>query len=185
VRGAALGASDCEAIHGGWLAQPAATLSSAAFLAAAAWLACRLPARGAGRVAAVAYAGLVAMVGVGSVDYHGPQSAAAAELHDIPVTAALGYAIVVPAVRLLRGRRPIDALSPRTLPVAAMAITVAGAAYLLGRTDGPLCMPDSLWQPHALWHSGAAVAMAAWGTALWPQRARRPDVASSTPTARA
>jgi hypothetical protein len=66
----------------------------------------------------VAYAGLVAMVGVGSVDYHGPQSAAAAELHDIPVAAALGYAIVVPAVRLLRGRRPIDALSPRTLEPA-------------------------------------------------------------------
>jgi hypothetical protein len=44
--------------------------------------------------------------------------------------------------------------------VAALAVGVA--AYLLGRTGGPLCRPESLLQPHALWHLLTAVAMAAW-----------------------
>jgi len=44
--------------------------------------------------------------------------------------------------------------------LAALAVGVP--AYLLGRTGGPLCRPDSLLQPHALWHLLTAVAMAAW-----------------------
>ena len=44
--------------------------------------------------------------------------------------------------------------------LAALAIGVT--AYLLGRTGAPLCRPDSLLQPHALWHLLTAVAMAVW-----------------------
>ncbi|MBX3286943.1 MAG: hypothetical protein KF703_16465 [Actinobacteria bacterium] len=29
---------------------------------------------------------------------------------------------------------------------------VGAIAHVLGRTGGPLCRPDSRWQPHALWH---------------------------------
>lgn len=49
--------------------------------------------------------------------------------------------------------------------VVVAALTVGVAAYLLGRTGGPLCRPDSLLQPHALWHLLTAVAMAAWAAA--------------------
>ncbi len=38
---------------------------------------------------------------------------------------------------------------------------VAGIGRL-GATGGPLCYPDSPWQPHAVWHIGAAVAVAWW-----------------------
>jgi hypothetical protein len=40
-----------------------------------------------------------------------------------------------------------------------------GAVALIGRlgaTGGPLCDPDSLWQPHSLWHIGAAAAVTWW-----------------------
>jgi hypothetical protein len=33
---------------------------------------------------------------------------------------------------------------------------------VLRRTGGLLCRPDSLLQPHALWHLLTATAMAAW-----------------------
>jgi hypothetical protein len=48
----------------------------------------------------------------------------------------------------------------RGVMLAALAVGVP--AYLLGRTGGPLCRPDSLLQPHALWHLMTAVAMTAW-----------------------
>jgi hypothetical protein len=48
----------------------------------------------------------------------------------------------------------------RVVVVAALAAGVT--AYLLGRTGGPLCRPDSLLQLHALWHLLTATAMAAW-----------------------
>ena len=48
----------------------------------------------------------------------------------------------------------------RIVLVAALAAGVS--AYLLGRTGGRLCRPDSLLQPHALWHLLTATAMAAW-----------------------
>jgi hypothetical protein len=44
--------------------------------------------------------------------------------------------------------------------VAALAVGLT--AYLLGRTGAPLCRPERLLQPHALWHLLTAVAMAAW-----------------------
>lgn len=37
-------------------------------------------------------------------------------------------------------------------PVAA----VGGLAHLFGRTGGPLCTPDSVLQPHAVWHLSTA-----------------------------
>jgi hypothetical protein len=64
----------------------------------------------------------------------------------------------------------------RTIMLAALAVGVT--VYLLGRTGGPLCRPDSLLQPHALWHLLTAVAMAAWTvdriTHPVPARAARP-----------
>ena len=39
------------------------------------------------------------------------------------------------------------------------AFAVGGTLHLLGRTDGPLCRPDSLLQPHGLWHSLTAATL--------------------------
>ncbi|MGH8945846.1 MAG: hypothetical protein ACRDVL_06845, partial [Acidimicrobiia bacterium] len=44
-------------------------------------------------------------------------------------------------------------------------IVLLGMAAVVGRlgaTGGPLCDPDSLLQPHALWHMAAAAAVAWW-----------------------
>lgn len=44
-------------------------------------------------------------------------------------------------------------------------LALLGAAAVIGRlgaTGGPLCDPNSIWQPHALWHMTAAIAVAWW-----------------------
>lgn len=71
-----------------------------------------------------------------------------------PVSAILAVAAVG---RLLARDRSIGTLGP-----AALAGTTALVGRL-GATGGPLCNPDSLLQPHALWHLGAAAAVTWWG----------------------
>ena len=39
------------------------------------------------------------------------------------------------------------------------AVAIVGR---LGATGGPLCDPSSVWQPHALWHVGAATVVTWW-----------------------
>lgn len=166
----ALGASDCEDIGGGLLAQPVATLSSLAYVAAGWWLVLRyrtLPVEQR-RVGSL-YACLLMLCGVGSVAYHGPQSSLAGPLHDVPIVLLLGMAVLTPLVRLVRGRRVLGPGGTRHVMVLLGALLVgSGAAYLAGRTGGALCDPTSLVQAHALWHVGTAVALALWGTVLWP-----------------
>jgi peptidoglycan/LPS O-acetylase OafA/YrhL len=163
------GASDCEALSSGLLAQPVATLSSLAFAAAAAWLAARLPAR----PAAVAYAGLVGLVGAGSVLYHGPQWPGAELLHDVAIALVAAYGAAVPLSRRTRRRPALREGGGRAARAAGAAASAGLIAYLVGRTGGPLCHPGSLLQPHAAWHVFAAVALAAWGSALWEPGVRR------------
>lgn len=46
---------------------------------------------------------------------------------------------------------------------AADALLLAGLmAYLAGRTDSPLCRPESRLQLHGLWHLLSGAAVAAW-----------------------
>ncbi len=61
----------------------------------------------------------------------------------------------------------------RIVMLAALAVGVT--AYLAGRTGSPLCRPDSLLQPHALWHVLTAVAMAAWAVDRITQARRSAD----------
>lgn len=75
----------------------------------------------------------------------------------VTAVAAAGLAEAMVARRL--GRRS-GLRAGRVVVVAALAAGVS--AYLLGRTGGPLCRPDSLLQPHALWHLLTATAMVAW-----------------------
>lgn len=168
-----LGGADCERIGDAVLAQPAATVTSIAYVVTGgllAWWWRSLP-QGA-RGSALGYAAMLALTGVGSIAYHGPQPTGAGLMHDLPIVGLLALAVGVPLFRWAR-RRPVLAAGARLpLVVAGLAASVAGAAYLAGRTGSPLCEPDSLAQPHALWHVASAVALAAWGAALWPPRSR-------------
>ena len=79
----------------------------------------------------------------------------------IPGTAdPLGAALAAMAiVMLVMGDRSVSTLGPLAL------LTVVAVIGRFGATDGPLCNPDSIWQPHGLWHVGAAVAVTWWAIA--------------------
>ena len=158
----ALGASDCEALRDGWLAQPVNTLSSLAYVVAGAYVL----RRGGPRLPALA----LAAVGVGSVLYHGPMTPGASVAHDGSIVA---LAATVPLAWRRRSLR---------WPSGA-AVVVGGAAVavnLLTRTGAPLCRPDSLLQGHAAWHVLTASAIALWLSRgatpdAVPMNARRPE----------
>lgn len=140
---------DCERIRPGWIAQPANTASSLAFVAVGVPIVRR--ARRAGRRAWVAVGVAAIAAGVGSVAYHGPGGRASRWVHDLGVDA---LALALPVAVGLDGsaRR----LSPRTVTLAAVAV----AAHTLTRTGRPLCDPDARLQGHAVFHLVAAAAVA-------------------------
>lgn len=73
-----------------------------------------------------------------------------------PVVVAVTVAAIV---SVLIKDRSIHTLAPLGL------LAVAAAIGRLGDTGGPLCDPTSFWQPHALWHIGAAAAVTWWALA--------------------
>jgi hypothetical protein len=151
----ALGASDCEALNGGWLGQPVNSLSSLAYVGAGAYVLRR------GGPSAMPLAVALGAVGVGSVLYHGPMPPGAEAVHDGSIAALAATIVLTAAVR-----RSL----PRPPTVAVVTFGVAVAINLLTRTGAPLCRPHSLLQGHAAWHVLTAVALAAW------LGARRPEV---------
>lgn len=167
--GPVLGASDCEAVSAGLLAQPAAALSSLAFVVAAIVLVTMWRGHRT-RVATTgwAYALVLALVGVGSLDYHGTQSPAAGLLHDLPVAVVVALAVAVPVGRRARGRAAFGRAGRGARATSGLLGALALGAFALGRTGGPLCDPAALLQPHAAWHVLAAAALAAWALLLWP-----------------
>jgi hypothetical protein len=163
----ALGAGDCERLHDGLIAQPVNTASALALVAVGAWLAGQGLRTGAVpvRPATVGFGLVVAAAGVGSVDYHGPGSPAARLLHDGTLYAVAGFVAWREVARRVGRAR----LAPRGQAAyrAALAAAAAGAAcWWLGRTESPVCDPDSLLQGHAAWHLLAAAALACWAVAV-------------------
>jgi hypothetical protein len=140
--------ADCEEIRPGLIGQPANTLSSLAFVAAAIPIAraARTPGRGAWH--AVAWA--AALEGVGSVAYHGPGGAWSKRLHDAGIL-ALGATLTVAHLR-----EPWRVPPARSLALAATAVVV----HALSRTGGPLCSCRSPLQGHSVFHALAAAALA-------------------------
>lgn len=51
-----------------------------------------------------------------------------------------------------------------------VALVAAVAMFLLGRTGGPLCEPDSLFQGHGMWHLLGALALGAYFVATSESR---------------
>jgi hypothetical protein len=132
-----LGASDCERIRPGPIAQPANTISAAILAATGAWIArYNRHHRHAWLVG-----GTVAGAGVGSVAYHGPGGRFAGWAHDATITAMLGvicledisevrpdlahvatgvYAVLMTGVSVLLAVRPST--------IRAVSALLAGAA---------------------------------------------------------
>lgn len=153
-----IGCSDCERIRDGWLAQPVNALTSLAFVGAAAVVLARSwqPARDR-RGEALAYSALLALVGAGSVAFHGPQPPGARAMHDWPIPVLLGLAAGTPLARGVRGHVPLPGWSRRRGAVLGATGLAAGMAYAGGRTGAPTCHPDSPVQLHGAWHILAAL----------------------------
>lgn len=156
--GRRLGFSDCERLRDGWVAQPVNTVSSVALVAAApvlAWWARRHPT--VARVPAAALTAGLLTAGMGSVDYHGPQSPLAQWGHDwgvaVPLVAAVhadlttlvpttprvadtALAASLVTLGVVLARHPQS--GPPMAAVAAGALGVAeGALWRRGRRPGP------------------------------------------------
>jgi hypothetical protein len=155
---AMLGGSDCERLRAGWLAQPANAVSSLAYVAVGGWLLWRGRRPGLDRAAVLTGgAGLVA-AGLGSVAYHGPQPGWAHTAHDGSIV-TLALVIAGQNIRVIARAGPAALAAVWT--GAAPWLAVGLAAYVAGRTGSPLCRPDSLWQPHAVWHGLSAIGVGA------------------------
>lgn len=152
-----MGCSDCERLRDGWLAQPVNALTSLAFVGAAGLVLARCGGAGGRRGEVRAFSAMLALVGAGSVAFHGPQPPGAKAMHDLPIPMLLGLAVGTPLVRRSRGRVPAPGWSARRGSVLAGAAGAAGLAYAGGRTGAPTCHPDSLLQLHGAWHTLAAL----------------------------
>jgi hypothetical protein len=152
-----LGGSDCELLRSGWLAQPANTVSAAAFLIVGvrvAWLTRRTDTH---RAALVVGACALAAVGAGSIVYHGPQPGWARPLHDGSIAALIVVEAFLFGAAMAQGR--VTAAARAAWKQAALWMGVALVAFVAGRTGGWLCDPASPLQPHALWHGLSAVGL--------------------------
>lgn len=76
---------------------------------------------------------------------------------------AVAAIVVLEFVIAHRGLRPRSGSSERRTLVAIVVVAaVAAAAWLLGRTDSPLCDPDDVVQMHGLWHLLSATVFGLW-----------------------
>lgn len=177
--------ADCERIVNSLIGQPANTLSTLAFFAAAVVISRRRD--------LIWIAVAVAATGAGSFLFHGPMAPGAIWVHDttlvwliaiivgwnrpwerwtrLPGLALLGVvfasAPVVAdplAIALTAAAVVLIIIPDRSLHTLGPLGLLAAAAVIgrLGATGGPLCDPNSLLQPHALWHITAAAAVTWW-----------------------
>jgi hypothetical protein len=179
-------AADCETIGTGFLGQPINSLTTLGFLVVGAIIVTRRPDRrwigigvigtgvgsflfhgpmptGAEWAHDLTLAWLLAMAAAAGSRWE--------NMSRIPALIALGIlfatapaladpvAVGLTAVTvfsLLRHDRSAATLGPLLL---LGAVAIFGR---LGATSGPLCEPGSMFQPHAVWHLGAAVAVGWW-----------------------
>ncbi|MFZ4518614.1 MAG: 1-acyl-sn-glycerol-3-phosphate acyltransferase [Microthrixaceae bacterium] len=169
-----LGAGDCEQLRPEDLAQPANATSSLVLALIGVWLLLRARRLEEGRGAAAFFGVVTLLAGLGSVDYHGIQTAAAQWTHDGGAALLVVTAVVIPVGRLVRRRPVLPGWSALRGVALAGAGTLAGLAYLGGRSGSGLCDPESVVQLHGLWHLMIGVVAALWATALWPVPAAPP-----------
>jgi hypothetical protein len=154
-----LGASDCERVGTGLLAQPVNAMTSLGFVLAGGLLVARALRAPQRQLELLLFGASVVATGLGSVLYHGPQPANAQAVHDLSIIAVASQVAFYEVRYRLRGR-PVEAKAGR---VALVSIAIGLAAFALGRTSSPLCDPDSPVQLHGVWHLLAALSLAAYG----------------------
>jgi hypothetical protein len=191
-------AADCEAITAGFLGQPVNALTTFGFVIAGALVMARRHERRWVGIALIA-------TGVGSFLFHGPMPPGNEWAHDVTLTwlivvvAGSGTRVErytrLPALAVIGA---VFALVPALADPLAVAVTIVavvatlrrrdrstvlpllllGAVAIFGRlgaTGGPLCDPGSWFQPHGVWHLGAAVAVAWWALGVSTTRSVRVD----------
>lgn len=161
-----IGESDCETIRDGLFAQPVNAATSFAYILAAVVLWFRLPKQERFRTGGL-YALLLAMIGAGSVIYHGPQLPGARLMHDLPIPALLTLIVVVVLWRWRQHSTIVPGLVRWRLWIALVVFVGAPVAYALGRTGSPVCDADSELQPHGLWHALTAYGFLVVGEMLF------------------
>jgi hypothetical protein len=182
---------DCETVATTVLGQPVNSLTTIAFLLAGALIIRRSNHLWVG-IASIA-------TGVGSFLFHGPMPPYADWVHDVTLAwlllvvagtgrswerwAKLWGLLVIAALLAVPGTA-----EPLSIALAASAIallvledrsfatlgplTLLVLVALIGRlgaTGGPLCDPDSVLQPHGLWHVGSAAAVTWWAIKRSPK----------------
>jgi hypothetical protein len=165
-----LGGSDCERLRPGLVAQPVNTVTSLGYALAGGIVLATARGRG-GRPtrAELAYSGLLGLVGLGSVAFHGPQPPGARLMHDAPIPVLLLAAVATPAARVRRGAPALPGWSQRRGAVLVGLSVAAASAYLGGRTDARTCDPDSVVQLHGAWHLLSAAAFVVLAGALFEE----------------
>ncbi len=175
---------DCEAVVHPVLGQPVNTLTAFAFVIAGIVVIMRSDHLWVG-ISSIA-------TGIGSILFHGPMPPYAEWAHDASLAWLLlvvathgrswerwahvpGLLVIAPLAAVPGAADPIAVAlasvaivglvmrdrSKATMAPLALLVTVAIIGRL-GATGGPLCHPESIWQPHGLWHIGAAAAVAWW-----------------------
>lgn len=135
------GVSDCERIGAGLFAQPANTISSAAFLLAGLWILHRARRGSARRVELAVFGLAVASNAVGGLLFHGVRSEGATWVHDQAILAVLLFASVFALARFAGWRA--------TWTVTAFGTALAAMGILLA------LVPDSSYAMFAVLGVGA------------------------------
>lgn len=180
---------DCEKIGVGWLGQPVNSITALSFVVGGMIIATRRPER-AWVAVAVAATGIGSVLFHGPMP-PGSQFAHDVTLAwllatvpavgtrwgrwtILPGLALLGtFLAFVPTladplfialttlalVVLVRRDRSVSTIGPLIL------LVISALVGRLGATGNPLCDPDSLFQPHGIWHLGAAGAVTWWALA--------------------
>ncbi len=122
------------------------------------------------REGTVAYAALVAGIGVGSVVQHGPDPAWSDVAHDVPLVATLAF-VAADSAAALAGRRrawwwwaapsvalvPVMATAPEAADATQAGIAVAAVALTLARARATPCLRPRVMASVGLLGLGAAI----------------------------
>jgi hypothetical protein len=129
-----LGTGDCEALSGGWLAQPESAWSSLAYTVVGVLIiVAALRSARTDRTVPIAFGILMSATGIGSFLYHGPQGDAAGFVHDITFLATLWFLIVMdPASAYgLQRRTAWLAWGAAAVVMSAVLLAAPGATNIL------------------------------------------------------
>jgi len=84
-------------------------------------------------------------------------------------------AVVSEAILYRTGRHRFSSRVARILSTMVLLLVAAAMINLLGRTGGPMCDPESIFQGHGLWHILTAAAFMLYGYAAFPKQVGDPE----------